>query len=248
MARQMPHRPEADRSGPTRRPRRSPCPRGVGDHQNIGERHGAGCHDRVEQARDCPHNPGGVVEQGPEEVLADPSCGRPDRRRPAPGRCSSNTLRNPSERIQTAEERQLDRPATIDESLQSVALALHPTVRVRMVSSTRLSLTRMPLADAAPTAAVMASGVASPSAQGHAMTTTAMARIQAMAGSCVASIQAAKASTAIPMTAGTKARATWSTVRSISHRVPKADSTVWMIRASVLSAPTRVARTCVRRA
>ena len=52
----------------------------------------------------------------------------------------------------------------------------------RMVSSTRVSLTRMPRRPAAATAAVSASGVAMPSAQGQAITSTAMACISAVAG------------------------------------------------------------------
>ena len=47
------------------------------------------------------------------------------------------------------------------------------------VSSTRASRIRIPRREAAPTAAVVASGVAMPSAQGQAMTRTAMARIMA---------------------------------------------------------------------
>ena len=111
-----------------------------------------------------------------------------------------------------------------------------------MVSSTRVSLTRMPRRAAAATAAVSASGVAMPSAQGQAITSTAMACISASAGLPVRHCHPAKVSTASASTAGMKRRAARSTARSIWVRLAAACSTVRTMRASVLSAPTRVAR------
>ena len=112
----------------------------------------------------------------------------------------------------------------------------------RMVSSTRVSLTRMPRRPAAATAAVSASGVAMPSAQGQAITSTAMACINAVPGLPVWICQTAKVIAARASTPGMNRRATRSTERSIFVRLAAACSTVRTMRASVLSAPTRVAR------
>ncbi len=81
-----------------------------------------------------------------------------------------------------------------------------------------------------------------PSAHGHAITNTAMARISAVAVSWPASSHPASVSAATPVTAGTKTLAARSTVRSICDRLFIAVCTDWIIWFSVLSAPTRVAR------
>ena len=104
----------------------------------------------------------------------------------------------------------------------------------------------MPWRAATPVPAMMAVGVARPSAQGQAMTSTATA-FSSPACHCPASRpQPSSVSKASPMTTGTKTALTWSTRRWIGAFLAWADSTSRTMRASVLSAPSAVVRTSSR--
>ena len=87
-------------------------------------------------------------------------------------------------------------------------------------------------------------GVASPSAQGQAMisTVTAATRPKAKRGSGPNVAQAAKASTATAITAGTNQAETWSASRWIGARERCASATICTICASMVSRPTFSAR------
>ena len=72
---------------------------------------------------------------------------------------------------------------------------------------------RMPCFAATPVPAMMAAGVASPSAQGQAITSTATARISAVSAPTPAHSQPSSVSKAITSTTGTNTLETWSTRR-----------------------------------
>ena len=72
---------------------------------------------------------------------------------------------------------------------------------------------RMPWRAATPVPAMMAAGVASPSAQGQAITSTATARISAVSSPTPAHSQPTSVSSAMASTAGTNTAATLSTMR-----------------------------------
>ena len=101
----------------------------------------------------------------------------------------------------------------------------------------------MPWRAATPVPAMIAVGVASPSAQGQAMTSTATAFSVATVQSPCASPQASQVTRAMTMMTGTKTSLTRSTVRWIGALAACASSTRRMMRDSVVSAPTAVART-----
>ena len=82
--------------------------------------------------------------------------------------------------------------------------------------------------------------MASPSAQGQAITSTDVNTRRAKEKSFPATAQITAASTARPMTVGTKIPATLSAVREIGAFFPCASSTKRMIRDRVVSSPTRV--------
>ena len=91
----------------------------------------------------------------------------------------------------------------------SVPVLSKATVRTLCaVSSATASFTKMPWRAATPVPAMMAVGVASPSAHGQAMTSTATARITAPSTPSPASHQPAKVSSASPSTTGTNTAAT----------------------------------------
>ena len=130
-----------------------------------------------------------------------------------------------------------------------------PSVSVPVLSSTTVStfratsrlaasLTRMPCPAPLPIPTMRAVGVASPSAQGHAMisTVTSASSPRVKPSSGAKSIHAAKVSTARTMMAGTKTPAIRSTVRCTGALLPCASRTMRMIRASTVSCPTLSAR------
>ena len=101
----------------------------------------------------------------------------------------------------------------------------------------------MPISAPLPVDTMMATGVASPSALGHEMTTTATAAVRARDTSApVAAIQTTNVTSATPSTTGTNTPATLSAMRAMGALVALASSTSWMMRARFVSAPTRVAR------
>ncbi len=123
----------------------------------------------------------------------------------------------------------------------SVPVLSNATVSIDCaVSSASASLIRMPCAAATPVPAMIAVGVARPSAQGHAITSTATALTIACSQSPPATSQPTTVSAAMPSTTGTKTALTRSTMRWIGAFAACADSTMRMIRASVVSAPTAV--------
>ena len=91
---------------------------------------------------------------------------------------------------------------------------------------------------------MIAVGVASPIAQGQAMTSTATALVRANStdGSGPMAHQTRKVSAASPSTIGTKTAATRSASRWIGAREPCASATSATIRARAVSLPTREAR------
>ena len=129
-----------------------------------------------------------------------------------------------------------------------------PTVSVPVLSSTMVSIERapssaspprmrIPCAAAAPVPAMIAAGVASPSAQGQAMMSTAMRRRrQREPASLPSRSHVAVVSSAATMTSGTKASAMRSTRRWIGAFEPCASVTRRTIWASAVSAPTCRAR------
>ena len=128
-----------------------------------------------------------------------------------------------------------------------------PLVMVPVLSSTTVStfcsvssasalLNSTPISAPLPVPTIMASGVASPSAHGQLMTTTATAEVSASLGLPVRASHATKVIAAMPRTTGTNTPATLSARRAMGALVALASSTSWMMRASAVSAPTRVAR------
>ena len=91
---------------------------------------------------------------------------------------------------------------------------------------------------------MIAVGVASPMAQGQAIssTLTAATKAWASAGAGPSHSQIAKVASAVPITAGTKTAAMRSAMRWMGSLPACASSTRRTIWASTMSAPTRVAR------
>ena len=88
--------------------------------------------------------------------------------------------------------------------------------------------------------------MARPSAQGQAMISTATAAVKAASAPFPVSSQAARTTIAMTKTIGTKMPETLSARRWISALPDWASSTICAMRASWVSAPTRVARTTRR--
>ena len=99
---------------------------------------------------------------------------------------------------------------------------------------------------ATPVPAMIAVGVARPSAQGQAMTSTATALSTALVQSPVARPQPSSVASAISTTTGTNTALTRSTMRWIGAFLACASSTRRMMRASADSAPTAAVRTSRR--
>ena len=89
-----------------------------------------------------------------------------------------------------------------------------------------------------PLPTMIATGVASPSAQGQLTTSTQMPRASANPKLLPRSSHTIVVTTAIPMTAGTNTAETLSAIRAIGAFVACASATVRMIRDSVVSLPT----------
>ena len=126
----------------------------------------------------------------------------------------------------------------------SVPVLSNATVSTRWASSSAwASLIRMPCFAATPVPAMMAAGVASPSAQGQAITSTATAWISAVSSPAPAHHQPASVSSASSTTTGTNTADTRSTSRWIGAFAACASSTSRMICASTVCVPT--AATCI---
>ena len=116
----------------------------------------------------------------------------------------------------------------------------------RVDSSTWGPRIRMPSWAPRPVPTIRAVGVARPSAQGQAITSTATAAVKAAVASPVSSSQPSSVTSAITSTTGTKTDEMRSASRSTGALVRCASSTSRVICASWVSAPTRVARTTSR--
>ena len=110
-------------------------------------------------------------------------------------------------------------------------------------SSACASLMRMPCRAATPVPAMIAAGVARPSAQGQAITITATDRISATSKPTPAAHQPSSVASATSSTTGTNTAATWSTRRWIGALAACASSTSRMMCDSTVSVPT--AETCI---
>ncbi|VWC25877.1 hypothetical protein BST28156_06135 [Burkholderia stagnalis] len=110
-------------------------------------------------------------------------------------------------------------------------------------SSACASLISTPWRAATPVPAMIAAGVARPSAHGHAITSTATALRIAVSAPAPAISQPTSVSAAMPRIAGTNTALTRSTSRWIGAFSACADSTSRMMRASVVSAPIAVVST-----
>ena len=111
------------------------------------------------------------------------------------------------------------------------------------VSSAWASLKRTPFWAPLPVPTMMAVGVASPRAQGQAMTSTEMNTWRAKPASFPASSQRRAATAAMAITTGTNTPATLSASRAMGALEPWASSTSLMIWARAVSRPIRSART-----
>ena len=103
-------------------------------------------------------------------------------------------------------------------------------------------LMRMPYSAAFPVPTMIATGVASPSAQGQEMTSTAMALDRANSKSCPAVIHTTAVRMAMPMTTGTKMPLTLSASLAMGAFEFPASSTSRMIWERVVSSPALEAR------
>ena len=119
-----------------------------------------------------------------------------------------------------------------------------PSPSARLPSASA-SLMRMPWRAATPVPAMMAVGVEAEGA-GQAMTNTATALMRPLPSHPPATAQPRKVARAIARTTGTNTALTRSTMRWIGALAAWADSTMRMMRASVVSAPTAVVRTINR--
>ena len=89
---------------------------------------------------------------------------------------------------------------------------------------------------------MIATGVASPSAHGHEITSTVTPLVMANSGVCPTSSQMTIVTAAIRITAGTKTADTRTAVFAIGAFVAAASETILMIFARLVSSPTWVAR------
>ncbi|COV02716.1 Uncharacterised protein [Mycobacterium tuberculosis] len=137
-------------------------------------------------------------------------------------------------------------------AIVTVLTASCPTVNVpvlsnttvsmlRMVSSARYPLIKIPSCAPRPEATIMAVGVASPSAHGHAITNTPSVTENARSAPAPLTSQAAPASPAMTKTTGTNTPAMWSARRWARAFCVWACSTRRTIAANWVSAPTAVA-------
>ena len=121
------------------------------------------------------------------------------------------------------------------------------TVRTRWaISSASASLIRMPNFAATPVPAMIAVGVARPSAQGQAITSTATARITAVSMPASRYSHSPNVASPIRITSGTNTADTLSTSRCTGALPACASSTRRMMFASTLSLPAAVTSTTTR--
>ncbi len=146
------------------------------------------------------------------------------------------------------------RPAESPSTAITSWTRMRPVVRVPVLSNTTVSMRpqrsstsplriRMPFAAARPVPTISATGVASPSAQGQAMISTAVAARTACAGSPRSTSQAPAVSRLRPMITGTNTPATRSASRCTGALCACASSTSRAMRARAVSAPTAVSWT-----
>ena len=112
------------------------------------------------------------------------------------------------------------------------------------VSNAAADLIRIPFSAPFPVATIMATGVASPSAHGHEITSTAIPVDSANSNPCPSKSHTTKLMSAIPMTIGTNTPLILSASLAIGALELAASCTSSMILAIVVSAPTRVAVNC----
>ena len=110
------------------------------------------------------------------------------------------------------------------------------------VSSAADVLKRIPCRAPTPFATMMATGVASPSAQGQLMTSTAIPLASAKPVSAPTRSHTRVATAAMAITTGTNMPATLSAILDMGALVAEASLTIRIIWESVVSSPTRVAR------
>ena len=103
-------------------------------------------------------------------------------------------------------------------------------------------LNKIPFFAPMPLPTMMATGVASPRAQGQEITSTEMPLARAKPMVCPSSSHTRVVTRATPMTAGTKTPETLSAILAMGALVAAASLTIWMIWERVVSSPTRVAR------
>ena len=133
-------------------------------------------------------------------------------------------------------------PLTCGSPLVIVPVLSSATICTLPVSSKDAAvLNRMPCFAPTPFPTMMATGVASPSAQGQLITSTEIALAREKPTLCPARSQIKNVAAAIPMTAGTKIPDTLSAIFAIGAFVAAASLTIWMILDRVVSLPTRVA-------
>ena len=102
-------------------------------------------------------------------------------------------------------------------------------------------LNRMPFFAPKPFPTIIATGVASPRAQGQLMTSTEMPLAKAKPKSWPANSQTRVVITAMVITVGTNTPETRSATLAIGAFVAAASPTIWMIWDNVVSSPTLVA-------
>ena len=134
------------------------------------------------------------------------------------------------------------------QGMMSVTVGL-PLVMVPVLSSTTICvremasracdvLKRIPFRAAFPLPTMIATGVASPRAHGHEITSTQIPRESAKPMSFPRRSQTAHVTAAIAITAGTKIPLTLSAIRAMGAFVADVSLTIWMIFESVVSSPT----------
>ena len=100
-------------------------------------------------------------------------------------------------------------------------------------------LNRMPFRAPTPLPTIIATGVASPNAQGQLMTSTEMPRARAKAVPCPSSSHTSVVTTAMEITMGTNTPDTRSAILAMGALVAAASLTMRMIWDRVVSSPTR---------
>ena len=125
----------------------------------------------------------------------------------------------------------------------SVPVLSNTMVSIRpAISRLGASLNRTPYRAAVPMPAMMAAGVANPSAHGQAMTSTETALINASSKLPNIAQFPNNTTSAMPTTTGTKTPATLSAKRAMSAFVPCASSSARTMSPSAVSPPVAVAR------